>query len=92
VDNNIVNGEKQTMNKYLAIYIEKKRWGRQVGMELIEAESLEKAQQKSNPNLKLDWIRQVNDDAKPQDFKPQYVIEIEMKHQETMAKFASNKT
>jgi hypothetical protein len=42
---------------------------RLIGMELIEAETLEKAYEKCSRRFQVLLIKQVNDDAKPQDFK-----------------------
>lgn len=78
------------MHKYLVLYEEKGFWFSYFrGMELIEAESWEKAYEKLTPRFKLRMMRQVNDDAQPQDFRP-YDIEEEHRHEEQLARFKAS--
>jgi hypothetical protein len=72
------------MSKYLVIYESGKFFKSQVGMEIIEAESWEKAYEKASPRFQVQMMRQVNDDAKPQDFKPMFQIEEDFRHKEAM--------
>jgi hypothetical protein len=64
---------------------------RLIGMELVEAETMEKAYEKCSPRFPVRLIRQVNDDAQPSDFKTAYQIEVEYKHQEAMKKLSIEK-
>jgi hypothetical protein len=64
---------------------------RLIGMELVEAETLEKAYEKCSPRFPVRLIRQVNDDAQPSDFKTAYQIEVEYQHKEAMKKLSIEK-
>jgi hypothetical protein len=79
------------MSKFFVLY-QKGFWifKEQVGMELIEAESWEEAYEKLSPRVELQMMRQVNDDCKPQDFKPLIQWEAKWHHQEKMVKYKSN--
>jgi hypothetical protein len=79
------------MSKFFVLY-QKGFWifKEQVGMELIEAESWEEAYEKLSPRVELQMMRQVNDDTKPQDFRPLIQWEAKWKHEENMAKYKSN--
>ena len=76
------------MGKFLVVY-ERGFWffKNEVGMELVEAESWEKAYEKLSLRFSLKFMRQVNDDSKPQDFRRTSIwqIEEENRHEEAMA-------